>query len=69
MNLTERELELIQLLADDYTNRQIAAKLLISTTAVIDDIARLYRKLGATDRAGAIAAAARLATAKSEVRP
>ena len=56
MHLTEHEQKIIALLAT-HTNRQIAATLQISTTTVIDDLARLYRKLGVLDRAGVIAKA------------
>jgi DNA-binding NarL/FixJ family response regulator len=66
MNLTPREQAILSLLSTR-TNRQIAAKLQISTTAVIDDIARIYRKLGAHDRRSAIAAAARIPAAQREV--
>lgn len=57
MNLTPRELDVIRLVIEGRTNRQIAAALQISTTAVIDDIARIYRKLGAHDRESLIASA------------
>lgn len=50
MNLTEREQEIIRLLADDKTSHQIAAKLHLSTTAVNDLIARLCIKLGVASR-------------------
>jgi DNA-binding CsgD family transcriptional regulator len=50
MNLTPRELEILQLLTYGHTNRQIAAATKINTTDVIDHIADLYRKFGAHDR-------------------
>jgi len=55
MNLTPRELEILQLLIGGHTNRQIAAAIGIRTTEVIDHIASLYRQLGAHDRESLIA--------------
>jgi len=60
MYLTEREQAILDLLADDHTNRQIAHKLDISVIAVADHLAQIYRKLGAHDRESAIAAAMQL---------
>ena len=68
MPLTPADHDLIALIRDGHANRMIAHRMQLSTIAVSDLLAKLYRKLDATDRAGAIAAAARLA-ADGEVRP
>ena len=64
MQLTPSDRELIQLITDGHTNRMIAHRMQLSTIAVADALAKLYRKLDATDRAGAIAAAARQTEAR-----
>jgi len=56
MNLTPRELEILDLFAAGHSNRMIAHRLQISVIAVADSIAVLYRKLGAHDRESAAAA-------------
>ncbi len=55
--LTERELEVIRLVAAGATNRQIAASLFISEATVKTHLLHLYDKLGARDRASAVAIA------------
>ena len=56
-NLGERELEVLQLLAAGQRNRAIAAKLHISENTVKFHLRNIYRKVGATSRAEAIAMA------------
>jgi DNA-binding NarL/FixJ family response regulator len=57
--LTEREIEILQLLAFGHTNRDIAAKLFISPDTVKTHLEHIYQKLGATDRTAAVAEAMR----------
>jgi DNA-binding NarL/FixJ family response regulator len=57
--LTERELEVLQLLAFGYTNRDIGARLYISPDTVKTHLEHIYQKLGATDRTAAVAEALR----------
>lgn len=57
--LSERELEVLQLLADGHTNREIAEKLYISAQTVKTHIAHIFEKLGVRDRAEAVASALR----------
>jgi DNA-binding NarL/FixJ family response regulator len=57
--LTEREVEVLQLLAFGYTNRDIAGRLFISPDTVKTHLEHIYQKLGATDRTAAVAEAMR----------
>jgi NarL family two-component system response regulator LiaR len=58
-SLTEREVEILQLLAFGHTNRDIAEKLFISPDTVKTHLEHIYQKLGATDRTAAVAEALR----------
>jgi LuxR family maltose regulon positive regulatory protein len=55
--LSERELEVLALIAAGNSNREIAAKLFVSTGTVKTHINRLYRKLAARSRTQAVARA------------
>jgi DNA-binding NarL/FixJ family response regulator len=57
--LTERELEILQLLAFGYTNRDIGSRLFISPDTVKTHLEHIYQKLGASDRTAAVAEAMR----------
>ncbi|HEV3475063.1 MAG TPA: response regulator transcription factor, partial [Actinomycetota bacterium] len=57
--LTERELEILQLLAFGYTNREIGGRLFISADTVKTHLEHVYQKLGASDRTAAVAEAMR----------
>ena len=57
--LTERELEILQLLAFGYTNRDIGKKLFISPDTVKTHLEHIFQKLGANDRTAAVAEALR----------
>jgi DNA-binding NarL/FixJ family response regulator len=59
LGLTQRESEVLSLLVSSHSNKGIAAKLVVSEDTVKTHIRGLYRKLGVTDRGGAIAAALR----------
>ena len=58
--LTERELEVLGLLASGRTNREIASDLFITVGTVKAHTANIYRKLGARHRAEALARAREL---------
>ena len=49
--LTERELEVLRLLADGYTNREVAEQLFISTRTAEFHRTNIQRKLSARSRA------------------
>jgi predicted ATPase/DNA-binding CsgD family transcriptional regulator len=53
--LTARESEVLRLLASGSSNREIAARLVLSTRTVERHIENLYAKIGVSGRAGAIA--------------
>ncbi|WP_460366612.1 LuxR C-terminal-related transcriptional regulator, partial [Actinocorallia lasiicapitis] len=50
--LSRRELEVAQLVADDYTNQQIADKLVISVRTVETHLSNIFTKLEVTSRVG-----------------
>jgi DNA-binding NarL/FixJ family response regulator len=54
---SERELEVLRLVARGTTNREIAGALFISEATVKTHLLHLYAKLGVNDRAAAVAAA------------
>jgi DNA-binding NarL/FixJ family response regulator len=58
-DLTTRELQVLQLIRDGYRNKQIADRLAIAETTVNFHIKNLVDKLGANDRAHAVAIALR----------
>jgi DNA-binding NarL/FixJ family response regulator len=55
--LSGRELEVLELVAQGKSNRDIAGELWISEATVKSHLLHVYDKLGATDRASAVAAA------------
>ena len=55
--LTDREKEVIKVIADGLTNREIARELLISESTVENHIHNIYEKLEITNRAQAVARA------------
>ncbi len=55
--LTERELEILQLVADGLGNREIAGKLFLSTGTVKWYLSQIYSKLGVRSRTQAVASA------------
>lgn len=59
-SITPRELEILALLADGLTTRQIARRLDISPRTVENHVAKLYRKLDVGSRMQAVARAATL---------
>src|SRR5919204_362318 len=61
-SLTERELEVLALVAQGLTNRQISSRLFISSATVRTHLEHIYDKLGVHNRAGAVSAAFRNAS-------
>lgn len=59
-SITPRELEVLELLAEGLTNRQIAGRLGLSTRTVKTHVQKLLAKLDAPDRTGAVARGFRL---------
>ena len=57
--ISQRELEVLALIADGATNRQAAAKLFVSEATVKTHLLHTYEKLGVRDRAAAVAEAYR----------
>ena len=51
--LTSREVEVLQLLARGYPNKEIARRLVISAKTVGNHVEHIYTKIGATNRAAA----------------
>ena len=58
--LTEREVEVLCLVADGHSSRGIAELLVISESTVKTHLAHVYEKLAVADRAAAVARAMRL---------
>ncbi|WP_017606764.1 response regulator [Nocardiopsis alkaliphila] len=56
VSLSERELEILRLIAGGCTNKEAAARLFISEATVKTHVLHIYGKLGVNDRAAAVAA-------------
>jgi DNA-binding NarL/FixJ family response regulator len=54
LGLTRREQQLVQMIGNGLTNKEIASQLNLSEQTVKNHIHRMLRKLGATDRLGAV---------------
>jgi DNA-binding NarL/FixJ family response regulator len=52
--LTQREAEILALIADGLTNTEIAGRLFLSNHTVKTHISRIFAKTGSRDRAAAI---------------
>lgn len=59
LGLTQRESEVLELIVSGHSNKAVAGKLVVSEDTVKTHIRGLYRKLGVSDRSGAIAVALR----------
>ena len=59
VDLTERELQVLRGMADGKSNAEIGRELFVSEDTVKTHARRLFRKLGARDRAHAVASAFR----------
>ncbi len=55
--LTEREVQILGLLADGLANKEMARRLLVSEATVKSHLSHIYTKLGVDTRAGAVAKA------------
>ena len=55
--VTEREVEVLELLSQGWGNRELAKALLVSEATVKSHLSHIYAKLGVDTRAGAVAAA------------
>jgi ATP/maltotriose-dependent transcriptional regulator MalT len=53
--LSDREREVLALVADGSTNQQVASRLFISQATVKSHLLNIYAKLGVNDRAAAVA--------------
>jgi DNA-binding NarL/FixJ family response regulator len=62
----EREQAIVSLLAEGRSNREIAERLIVSPETVKTHVARILRKLGASNRAEAVSLYLRLAQAPKE---
>ncbi|MFF7549396.1 response regulator [Streptomyces canus] len=58
--LSEREIEVVRLLAHGHTNRTIAGTLHLAEATIKTHLVRIYRKLGTENRAGTVTEAVRL---------
>ncbi len=67
--LTGREVEVVRLVAQGLSNRAIAAALFLTEATVKTHLIRLYRKLGADNRTGAVAEAVRRGLVELGTRP
>jgi DNA-binding NarL/FixJ family response regulator len=59
MNITEREMEIIKLIAEGYSNKEIADKLFLSTHTVTTHRKNIMSKLGVNNTAGVVLFAVR----------
>ena len=57
--MTQRESEILSFVVSGLSNRAIATKLVIGDETVKSHLRSIYRKLGVSDRAGAVATALR----------
>ena len=67
--LTERELEVLALVAEGHTNRQIGSELFMSEKTASVHVSRILSKLGASNRAEAAASAQRLGLVSNGAPP
>lgn len=58
--LSEREIEVVRLLAEGHSNRAIAGALFLAEATVKTHLVRIYRKLGTENRAATVSEAVRL---------
>jgi DNA-binding NarL/FixJ family response regulator len=66
-DLTPREVEVLQLIAEGLTNTEIAARLVVSAATVKSHVNHIFAKIGARDRAQAVVYAFANGLARSDV--
>jgi len=66
-NLTDREVEIVELLRDQLSEREIADRLFISFNTVHTHVRSIYRKLGAETRSDAVERAVRVGALTSDL--
>ncbi|MGC0403574.1 DNA-binding NarL/FixJ family response regulator [Streptomyces sp. SAI-126] len=64
---TDRESEVVRLLAEGLSNRAIASALFVTEATVKTHLVRIYRKLGTENRAGTVSEAVRLGLLELDV--
>lgn len=62
--VTDRQIQILALAAAGHSNKEIGAKLFLTETTVKVQLSRMYRKIGARDRAHAVALAFRAGALK-----
>jgi DNA-binding NarL/FixJ family response regulator len=67
LGLSERELEVLALVADGRSNREIARELFITSKTASAHVSHILTKLGVPNRAGAAAAAHRLGLTRDRI--
>lgn len=67
--VTEREIEILRLLADGLSNKQMASRLRVSEATVKSHLSHVYAKLGVDSRAGAVATAIQRRLIRAAARP
>jgi DNA-binding NarL/FixJ family response regulator len=67
--VTEREIEILRLLADGLSNKQMASRLRVSEATVKSHLSHVYAKLGVDSRAGAVATAIQRGLIRAAARP
>jgi len=68
-HLSARELEVVRLVADGWSNKAIASQLSLSALTVKNHLARIGRKFGVGDRAHIVAIACRGGVIPNSIRP
>ena len=59
-NLTDREQEVLKLIAHGFSNKEISCRLVISESTVQNHVHHIYEKLGISNRVQAVAHALQL---------
>jgi DNA-binding NarL/FixJ family response regulator len=63
--ITRREVQLLQLIADGYQNKEIAGKLHLAPDTIKKSLYRLYLKLNVKNRTSAVSKAVKMGLIKS----
>jgi len=65
LSLTDRQIEMLQLIADGFTSKEIAEKYFISQSTFKREVLYIFNKLGATSRANAVSIGLKMKLIKS----